>query len=118
MVASAAGLKVYSYAYRQEHAPFAWIPFKQIVKVGDVDRLTMACAYTFKIQLSLPWLNDPAIFTPRAITIEWKDMFTEAGEEKGDVLEVYIMADTQSQLARWRSFIEFHVARHNPKIKY
>ena len=75
----------------------------------------MAAAHTFKIQLSLPWLNDPAVFTPRAITIQWKDMFTEAGDDLGDVLEVYVMADTEIQFQRWRKFIEFHSMRLNPK---
>ena len=114
VLASVGGLTVYSFAHGTDAAPFAWIPYKQIVGVSISNRLEMPAPFAFKLHLSLPWLNDASVFTPRPITVDWKDMLTDAGQERGNLLEIFIMADTESQMEKWVQFLKFHAGRNNP----
>jgi hypothetical protein len=105
---------VYSFYHQKKKSAHAYIPFKQIVKVEVPKRDVMPCLYSLQVSIAVPWRDDTSVFNPTPFTSEWKDMVVEAGIVEKFVVKIFVSADSEERMLRWKKFLECHVERHHP----
>lgn len=78
----------------------------------------MAASYCLLLTVALPWKDDLAVFQPTPLSCLWKDQVVEAGTTSTDfTVSIYLSADSQERMNRWKEFLDCHITRHHPRRK-